>query len=145
MKEQNQSTKIGKTVGIILGIIAAVFSYYTSQKFFIKNDIESELKKVAVELNKKTPMEVDEYSRLDSVSTIGKTNFIYNYTLFGLNKAEVNLDTVNKYIRPSLIENIKNNPDLKIYRDNKITIDYKYYDRNGVFVTEISVTPELYE
>ena len=56
----------------------------------------------------------------------------------------VNLDTVNKYIRPNIIENVKNSPDLKFYRDNNITLDYKYYDKNGKFALEISVTPEIY-
>jgi hypothetical protein len=107
--------------------------------------LETELKNAALELNKQTPMQIDEYSRLDSASTKGKTNFIYHYTLFDLEKSEVNLDTVNKYIRPSIIENVKNSPELKFYRDNEITMDYKYYDRNGVFVTEINVTPELYK
>jgi len=137
-------SKKGKVIGIIVGIIAFVISYYGVQQLF-KKDLESELKNAALELNKQTPMQIDEYSRLDSASTKGKTNFIYHYTLFHLKKSEVNLDTVNKYLRPSIVENIKNSPKLKVYRDNKITMDYKYYDKNGVFVTEISVTPELYE
>ena len=145
MKEENQKTIKGKTVGIVVGIIAAVFSYYTAQKLFFKKDLESELKSAALELNKQTPFQIDQYSRLDSASTKGKTNFIYYYTLIELEKSEVNLDTVNKYMRPNIIENVKNSPDLKIYRDNNITMDYKYYDKNGNFVTEISVSPELYK
>ena len=90
-------------------------------------------------------MKIDDYIRLDSASTRGKTNFIYHYTLIDIEKSEVNLDTVNKYIRPDIINNVKNSPELKIYRDNKITMDYKYYDRNGDFALEISVTPEIYE
>ena len=145
MKEQNQSINKRKIIGIIIGIIAFVISYYDVQQLFFKHNLESELINVAKELNKQTPVQVDQYSRLDSVSAIGKTNFRYHYTLFNLNKTDVNLDTVNKYIRTGLIENVKNNPSLKIYRDNKITLDYKYYDKNGEFVTEISVTPDLYE
>lgn len=145
MKEQNQSINKRKIIGIIIGIIAFVISYYGVQQLFFKHNLESELINVAKELNKQTPVQVDQYSRLDSVSAIGKTNFRYHYTLFNLNKTDVNLDTVNKYIRTGLIENVKNNPSLKIYRDNKITLDYKYYDKNGEFVTEISVTPDLYE
>ena len=145
MKEQNQSIKKRKIIGIIIGIIAFAISYFGVQQLFFKHNLESELINVAKELNKQTPVQVDQYSRLDSVSAIGKTNFRYHYTLFNLNKTDVNLDTVNKYIRTGLIENVKNNPSLKIYRDNKITLDYKYYDKKGEFVTEISVTPDLYE
>lgn len=140
---QKDKSKKGKAIGIIVGMIAFALSYYGVQQLF-KKDLESELKNAALELNKLTPMQIDEYTRLDSASTKGKTNFIYYYTLFDLEKSEVNLDTVNKYLRPSIIENVKISPELKIYRDNKITMDYKYYDKNGIFVMKISVTPELY-
>lgn len=142
--EQNKPTKKGKTIGIIVGAIAFAISYYAVQQFF-KTDIALDLKKVATEINKQGPRQIDQYTRLDSVSSIGKTNFIYYYTLIDMEKSEVNLDTVNKYVRPSIIENIKNSPELKIYRDNNITMDYKYYDRNGAFVLDIAVTPELYK
>ena len=141
---KEEKSKKGKTIGIIIGMIVFALTYYGTQQLF-KKDLESELKSVALELNKQTPMKVDQFSRLDSASTIGKTNLIYYYTLTEIEKSEVNLDTVNKYIRPNIIENVKNNPDLKIFRDNNITMDYKYYDKNGEFATEISVTPELYK
>lgn len=142
--EQNKPTKKGKLMGMIVGAIAFAISFYVVQQFF-KSDLELDLKKVATEFNKKGPQQIDQFTRLDSVSSIGKTNFIYYYTLIDMEKSEVNLDTVNKYVRPSIIENIKNSPELKIYRDNNITMDYKYYDRNGAFVLDIAVTPELYK
>lgn len=145
MKEQHQTTKQGKTLAIIVGIISAISAYFVYQIVVSSDDIDSQLKNAALELNKQTPMEIDQFTRLDSVSSIGKTNFIYYYTLIGLEKSEVNLDTVNKYIRPNIIDNVKNSPELKIYRDHKITMDYKYYDSNGAFATEISVTPDLYK
>jgi hypothetical protein len=143
MKKEDKSKK-GKTIVIVVGMIAFALSYFGVQQL-LKKDLETELKNAALELNKQTPMQIDIYTRLDSASTIGKTNFIYHYTLFDLEKSEVNLDTVNKYIRPSIIDNVKNSPELKVYRNNKIIMDYKYYDKNGVFVTEINVTPELYQ
>ena len=89
-------------------------------------------------------MNVDEYSRLDSATALGKTNFNYYYTLFDTERSEVNLDTVNKYIRTGIIENVKTNPELRAFRKNRITMDYSYFDKNGEFVTKISVTPDLY-
>ncbi|BFP42241.1 hypothetical protein FGF1_30860 [Flavobacteriaceae bacterium GF1] len=141
---KEEKSKKGKAIGAIVGTIAFALSYFGVQQLF-KKDLESELKNAALELNKQAPIQIDQFSRLDSASTKGKTNFIYHYTLFDLEKFEVNLDTVNKYIRPNLIENIKNSPELKVYRDNNITMDYEYYDKNGAFVTKISVTPELYK
>lgn len=136
-------SKRGKYIGFGVGAIAFVLTFYGVQQIF-KPDLEAELKEVALELTRKSPMQIDRFTRLDSASSAGKTNLIYYYTLFDIDKSEVNLDTVNKYIRPGIIENVKTHPDLKVYRDNNITLDYNYYDKNGNFVTEISVTPDLY-
>ncbi len=141
MSKKEKSTK-GKVIGILVGIITFAISYYGIQQLF-KKDLESELKNAALELNKQTPMQIDQFSRLDSVSSKGKTNFIYYYTLIKVEKSEVNLDTINKYIRPNVIENVKNNPGLKPFRDKNVSLDYTYYDNRGFFVTEINVTPDL--
>lgn len=130
-------------VGVIVGMISFALASYGAKQLF-KKDFESELKQAVIELNNQSPMQIDQFSRLDSASTTGNKNFTYHYTLFDLEKAEVNLDTVNKYIRPTIIENIKTNPELKIFRDNNVTMDYEYYDKHGNFITEISVTPEIY-
>ncbi|SNZ00359.1 hypothetical protein [Flagellimonas pacifica] len=143
MTKEGKSKK-GTIIGIIAGIISFVLAYYGVQQLF-KTDFASELEKTALELNKQTPMQIDQFTRLDSASTKGKTNFIYHYTLVKIEKSEVNLDTVNKYIKSDIVDNVKNNPDLKIFRDNEITLDYKYYDKNGELSIEISVTPELYK
>lgn len=136
-------SKKATMVGLGVGAVFFMLFFYGAQQLF-KPDMEAELKEVALDLNKQTPMLIDEYVRLDSAGSKGKTNIIYYYTLFDMEKSEVDLDTMNKYIRPGIIENVKTHPDLKVFRDNKITMDYNYYDRNGDFVTEISVTPELY-
>ncbi len=143
MSKEEASKKKGTLIGLIVGGIAFALSYLGVQQLF-KTDLEAELKNAAQELNRQSPIQIDEFTRLDSAATLGKTNFIYHYTLLEIDKAEVNLDTVNKYLRPDIINTIKNSPELKVYRDNGITMDYKYYDKNGAFALEISVTPEIY-
>jgi hypothetical protein len=143
-KPKQEKTKANR-ISIIVGAVAfAITSYGVQQLFFSNEPFDKQMKDAAIEVNKKCPMVVDEYSRLDSASTIDDKNFLYYYTLVDIEKSEVNLDTVNKYIRPNIISNVKNTPELKVFRDNKVTIDYNYYDKNGVFVTKISVTPEMY-
>ncbi|WP_028374683.1 hypothetical protein [Leeuwenhoekiella sp. MAR_2009_132] len=79
MAQDKQSNK-GKLIGIVAGSIAFAISYYGAQQLF-KKDLESQLKDAAIEVNKETPMQIDQYVRLDSASHKGKTNFIYYYTL----------------------------------------------------------------
>lgn len=88
---------------------------------------------------------VDQYTRLDNAVALPDNAFQYNYTLVDIIQSEVNLDTVRKYIEPGIINNVKTNPDLKIYRDNKTTMVYYYKDKNGVFVFKLAVTPKMYE
>ena len=132
-----------KLIGIIIGMIAFALASYGVKQLFEK-DIESELRDAAAGLNKQTPMRIDEYTRLDSATTIGKTDFIYHYTLTNVNPEDIRVDTINKYFKPRIIENVKASPDLKIFRDNHITMGYNYYDSNGQKVTEIAVSPDLY-
>ena len=139
-EEKSKKTKI--IIGVIAGISFGVF-YFLGQQFFAP-DIGTELKNAAIKLNKETPIQVDEYTRLDSASSKGITNFSYYYTLINLDKSEVSLKSVNENFKPGLIENVKTSPDLKIYRDNKITMEYIYFDKNGEFVINIAVTPEIY-
>lgn len=137
------ASKKSKTVGVIAGIVAFALAAYGAKQLFEK-DVEAELKKAAIGLNKNTPMRIDEFTRLDSATAIGKTDFIYHYTLTNIEPVDISLDTINKYFRPSIIENVKRSPDLKVFRDNNVTMGFNYYDSNGKMVTEIAVTPELY-
>ena len=111
---EDKPKKKSNIIGITVGVIAFLISFYAVKQLF-KKDIATELKNVAIEMNKSTPIAIDQYTRLDSASSKGKTNFIYHYKM-----------------------------KLQTYRDNNITLDYKYYDKNGAFTMEISVTPELY-
>lgn len=88
---------------------------------------------------------VDEFTRLDNSIALPCNIFQYNFTLVNTIKSEVIPDTVKKYLEPSIISNIRTNPDLKFFRDNKTTMVYFYKDKNGEFVYKLSVTPELYK
>ena len=98
----------------------------------------------ASDLNKSCPIMVDKYTRLDNAVALPYNVFQYNYTLVANEKVGLNIDTVRKYIEPGIINNVKTNPEMKIFRDLGTTIEYKYCDKNGVFVLIISVTPNMY-
>jgi len=48
-------------------------------------------------------------------------------------------------IYPNTLNYVTNSPDMKIYRDNDVTFIYFYKDINGSFLTEWTITPELYK
>ena len=138
------SSKKQQGIRVIIGMITFALASYGMQQFF-KTDVEAELARVALELNKRTPIQYDQFTRLDSASSKGATNFSYFYTLINVEKKAIHSDTVQAFLKPNLVDNIKYSPELKVYRDNEITMDYYYYGKNGDFIIKIAVTPELYK
>lgn len=98
----------------------------------------------ASELNKSCPIMVDQQTRLDNVVALPDNAFQYNYTLVAYDKSEINIDTVKKYIEPTLVNTVRTNPDLKSFREHNVTMIYNYRDKHGVFVLKIPVTPAQY-
>lgn len=82
---------------------------------------------------------------MDNAIALPNNSFQYNYTIISNEKSEINLDTAKKNIEPGIINRVKTDPDLKFFRDRKVTMIYNYCDRNGVFVVKYSVTPDMYK
>lgn len=143
-KPAKRKTAISILIFICAFAIAFAIAFYASRQYFSK-DQESELQQTVDEMNRKTPMKVDEITRLDSVAARGNTDILYYYTLPETEIAEINADTINKYVRPVIIDNAKSNPGLEIFRKKKITMNYLYYDKNGEFIEEVAVRPEMYQ
>ena len=128
-------------IGFMVGFI---IMFFVSQSLF-KPSIDKQLSEMASEMNKTCPMNVDEYTTLKNVVALPNKTVQYNYILVGITKAEVKLDTVKKYLFPGVLQNVKTNPGMKLFRDNKVTLNYYYSDKDGKFVTEYIVKPEMYE
>ena len=145
MEHTDDNNKRKRIIGTIVGIITFALAYVGVQQIFFKPaSFDKTMMQAASELNKSCPIMVDQYTRLDNAAAMPNNTFQYNYTLVNLEKSEVNIDTVKKYVQPGLINNVKTNPDLKLFRDNKVTMAYNYRDKKGVFVLKITVTPDLY-
>lgn len=144
MEQTDDKGKRKKIIGTIVVILAFGLAYFGAQQLFKAPSFDKAMMEAASELNESCPIMVDQDTRLDNAVALPDNIFQYNYTLVNLDKSEVNIDTAKKYLEPGLINNVKTNPDLKAYRDNKVTMAYNYRDKNGVFVLKINVTPDLY-
>lgn len=145
LKVENKKKKFDlKTfIGFVIGFIVM---FFITQSFFKPSmNIDKEIVKSVNEINKVCPIRVDEYMTLDNVMALPNKTIQYNYSLVEIEKAEVNLDTVKKYVFGSVLENIKTNPDMQLQRENNVTFNYYYKDKKGAFVTKYIVTPEMYK
>lgn len=125
-------------------IVAFIVMFFVTQSLF-KPSIDTKLADFANEFNKTCPMAVDEYTTLKNVVALPNKTIQYNYVLVGINKADVKLDTIQKYFFPTVLENVKTNPGMQLFRENEVTINYYYSDQNGAFVTQYVVKPEMYQ
>lgn len=125
---------------IIPSLMSAFLFGCTSNMTFDKA-----MMKAASELNESCPMMVDQDTRLDNATALPDNSFQYNYTLVNLTKADIGLEDFLAYMKPQITNHVKTNPDLKAYRDNKVTMIYNYKDKNGEFITKISVKPKDYK
>lgn len=132
-------------LGVIVGIVVLVLAFNAGKELFSKQSaFDKVLIQTSDEINKSCPMMIDQETRLDNTDAIPGKILRYNYTLLNLEKSQINVDTIKKYVDPTILNLVRTSPDLKIFRDNKTTFKYLYKDKIGVFVYELSVTPEMY-
>jgi hypothetical protein len=135
-----------KVIRAIVSVLAFFLSYYAVQHFvFAAPSIDKALMQTASELNKTCPIMVDKYTRLDNAVALPDKTFQYNYTILGTDALKINLDTLKNRIEPGIINNVKTNPEMKSFRDDKVTLVYNYYYKEHVFAFKIPVTPDMYQ
>ncbi len=134
-----------KTVGTIVGLAVGLIVYFLVKQFvFAPQSFDKVMMKAASEINESCPIMIDQDTRLDNAIALPDNILQYNYTLVNLVKDSVDLKAFEDYMQPMILNNVKTNPDLKIYRDNKTTMAYNYKDMNGVYITKISITADQY-
>ncbi len=109
--------------------------------------IDDELKEAAASMNKLTPQILNEGVRLDSVSALPNKIFKYNYTLTDDVKENVTseeIGTFKKEAKERAIRVVKTSADMQEFRDNDVTLQYSYFDKNGKSMADFTITPAEY-
>lgn len=140
-KTTNSKRLIGSVVGAVAGLLIA---FVIQQQFFKTPTFDKMLMKVASELNENCPIMVDAETRLDNAVTLPDKVFQYNYTLINLHIDSINIPDFEEYMKPQILNNVKTNPDLKLFRENEVTMSYYYKDSKGAFVSKITISPDQY-
>ena len=106
--------------------------------------VDKSLKIYAEQINKSCPVKVDEYTQLNFIDALPNRILKYDYTL-AVDKSQVDPNLFNEQIESQLINNIQNNPQMEMLRNNKTTFIHVYKDLKGNGIAEIEITPEEYE
>jgi hypothetical protein len=132
-------------IGVALTVVLSFGLPILYKLLLQKPAYDAVLTRVASEFNKNCPIMVDRETRLDNALSIGNNLLQYNYTLMNLSKSDLDTAVLKQKVEPSIIEDIKTNPQMKLFRDMKTTLNYAYRDKNGAFVFLISITPDQYQ
>ena len=138
----NRKRIISSVTGTVVAVLVA---FFVQQYFFKAPSFDKAMMEAASQINKSCPIMVDQETRLDNAVAMPGKVFQYNYTLVNFAKDSVNIPGLEGYMKPMILNNVKTNPDMKGFRDNKVTMTYTYKDKDGVFITRIDITPEMYE
>ena len=94
------------------------------------------------ETNKQLPMTVDRETRLDNVTPLPNRRFTYNYTLLNVTSKNIDPKEIYENLKKDLQPRVCSTPDLKIYFENKVTIEYSYSGSDNIFITKFVITPK---
>ncbi len=140
-----QTDKKKKNISALIGIIAGAATLILVQQLLFKSPTRDRvMMQVASEINKSCPIMVDDETRLDNAVALPGNTFQYHYTLVNKEKETTAINQLKTYLKPNIINDVKTNPDMKIFRDDRTTLGYYYKDKNGVFLFDIVVSPDLY-
>ncbi len=146
MTEKQNSSRTKTIITTIVTIAAISIGSKIGQSLLTpKITFDDQLLKVSETINTNCPMMVDSDTRLDNTMTLPEKILNYNYTLVNYTIEELDSDALNKELTPSIVNNVKTNPDMENFRKNEVTLKYNYKDKDGIFITSIVVEPADYK
>lgn len=103
--------------------------------------IERQLTAMAAELTSQAPTMVDEETRLDRVEAGPGRTLNYHYTLITTGREDLDLEAFENVLREQLIEQYRDHPGMKPFRDEDVTLVYIYRDKAGDMLSQIQLSP----
>lgn len=128
-KYSNRYIWMPVTIGVMFGLLyGLIFS-------------NGELTQTSNEINKTLPKMITNDLRLDSANVGPNKSLHYHYTIINPPPG-VNSTLIETTLRPILIEDYRTKPDLKYFRDNRVTLSHDFYTENGTAIVTIEISPD---
>lgn len=129
---------------LLLGLSIVTFMAISSKA--IKNthyqmSPEDQVRALADQINKQGSIMVDKQTRLEGAENLPNRTILYKYTLIAKTSSEVSAETLNRIVRPDIVNKYNTLPEMKMFRDNAVTIIYRYSDKAGQLIGDIPVGP----
>ncbi len=129
---------VGLAIGKAVPLLKEPVYDDTIKPQLLNSKIQSALTTAANDINSKTPMMVDQATRLDNAVTHGLI-FRYNYTLLPFAAEEVDVNLFRKDVSPKLNNSVCTS-DMTYNISFGVTYEYAYYGKNGKQITVIKIS-----
>jgi hypothetical protein len=126
-------------MAVIIGICVGISTFIHLQH---SESVEEKLAQTSKHLNARLPMNVDSDTRWDTTAPGPGKCLTYCYTLVNVSKNEINLGEVTAKIKPKLLLYYRTSPDMKLFKENRVTLRFMFKDKVGETVTLIEVSPD---
>ncbi len=132
-------------IKIIVGALSLIlFGLLVYNFVFSGSSHDNRIVEIAEGMNKDCPFMVSNDTRIDNVVAIPGGILQYNYTLVNVMAGQVDITVLKGNIEPFVLSQIKTNLALKEIRDNQVTTEHYFKDRNGVFLFSVQIGPKDY-
>ena len=99
---------------------------------------------MAVNLNMSAPVMLDQYTRFEEASVIQGNIFRYRYTVLNTSNPDSLVENGLQSLKENIEKEFSSNPDLRIFKENNVTIEYVYNDENGRTIRSLQITSERF-
>jgi hypothetical protein len=132
----------------LLGILAALMLMGIFAFKFFFNDPDEKINKEIAEgvklINKSVPVIIDSLYRLDFAAALPERILQFNYTILNVEKSEIDTSHLKSTAKELMIENLKSNPKVALFREYGIRIQSIYKDESGDQICKVEIMPEEY-
>lgn len=126
-----------KSIIIIICLVTALVYSCNS------NAPKAKYVEMAEEVNAQMPMELPNGIRMDKAEAVSSNEFKYYYTF--LTAPTVSSEDFIKATKGLLATAVKNQPDMKFFREDNMIITYVYNTSDNKLFAEIKISPEDYK
>jgi hypothetical protein len=126
-------------MAVVIGTSVGVSTFIHLQR---SGSTEEKLVQTSKDLNARLPLNVDSDTRWDTTVPGPGKCLTYCYTLINVSKSEIDPGKVTAKIKPKLMLNYRTSPDMKLFRENRVTLRFMFKDKLGETVTLIEVSPD---
>jgi hypothetical protein len=126
----------------ILSIVS--FSLFLVQCTSREKALNKKLEEMAFNLNESAPVMLDQYTRFEEASVTSENIFRYRYTVLNTSNPDSLVENGLQSLKENIGKEFSSNPDLRIFKENNVTIEYVYNNENGQTIRSVQITPEDY-